>query len=48
MQGLFNVLAGNYILNSDLAVDMAGLAAQIRFGDYDPQRHAPGYIGFVP
>jgi hypothetical protein len=47
VQALFNLLAGNYIIDSNLAVELSGMAAQVRFGDYNPNKHQPGYIAFV-
>jgi hypothetical protein len=44
LQAAYNVLYHNYVVDLSTAIILAGLAAQIRLGDYDRSKHAPGYI----
>ena len=44
LQAAYNILYQNYVVDLDMAVALAGLAAQIRLGDFDPKKHRPGYI----
>eukprot|EP00051_Salpingoeca_urceolata_P009912 m.120448 g.120448 ORF g.120448 m.120448 type:complete len:969 (+) comp16502_c2_seq3:1091-3997(+) len=43
-QALHNLLSGNWPVTLDQAVHLAGLLMQIRFGDFDPDRHKRGFL----
>lgn len=44
LQAAYNILYQNYVIDLDMALELAGLAAQIRLGDFDHAKHRPGYI----
>lgn len=47
IQSVFYVLNGYYIVDLAQAIQLAGLAAQARFGDWDATKHGPGYVSYV-
>lgn len=44
LQAAYNILYQNYVIDLDMSLELAGLAAQIRLGDFDASKHRPGYI----
>eukprot|EP01038_Epipyxis_sp_PR26KG_P006835 gene6835-9357_t len=53
MQAIYSVITGKYVVNVDEALELAAIHFLIKFLDYNPNNHRPGFLGnriveFIP
>ena len=42
-----DIVQGKFVVPTEVSVELAGLAAQVQFGDYDPKVHGTSYLNDI-